>query len=509
MESATAQLPSPLPRSVPEPKKCLAPACTDPLHGRQRKYCSVHGHSASLFWKRDQRRLSREADALRNEECQSHPYWLDAWWAKKATQGQTARAAYNAYMSRYMRRRRASRLARAASNSSKGSTVALLLMLVTAVLWPLNVFAAVLVFCLDVSGSMNVDDKITGAKAALIEQVHQAQAGDVVYVITFAIGNHLLGRLEVGEDGNTAEKEALVVRIKSLRAGGPAGAHTNLDEALQGAKSALLMEPAPGTRKIIVLSDGVSDPSTDHEKLDLAAIASMVPQGSWALYIVGLPGDIAGLFRTPAQPGGLIVAPKHPNVMAIPITQFSRERIEAAVTAAKDEPVIVVTPTSIGTQEQTLESPSTPIQTTTASKVASPKPWSSAIAAWIVASLALVALPLPIMWLRKAAPEDLLRVVIEIDEGAGSEPRRYPIAFAERTTKTIGPRGDIALSDSELPPIVCTLERRRGQLWLAPQDTVTINGEPIATNTALGIGDVIQIRQCVTLRIDDPREEES
>ena len=382
-------------------------------------------------------------------------------------------------------------------------------LLVTCVLSPLNSFAGVLVFCLDVSGSMNVDGKINAAKAALIEQVNQAQPGDVVYVITFAINDHLVGRIEVGEDGSLTEKQSLVAQIARVRAGGTAGAHTNLDEALQGAKSALLLEPAPGTRKIIVLSDGVSDPSTDHEKLDLAAIASMVPQGSWALYIVGLPGDIAGLFRTPAQPGGVIVAPKHPNVMAIPITQFSRERIEAAVTAAKDEPVIVVTPTSIGTQEQTLESPSTPIQTTTASKVAPPKPWSSAIAPWIVASLALVALPLPLMWLRKAAPEDLLRVVIEIDEGAGSEPRRYPIAFAERTTKTIGPRGDIALSDSELPPIVCTLERRRGQLRLAPQDTVTINGEPIATNTALGIGDVIQIRQCVTLRIDDPREEES
>jgi hypothetical protein len=66
--------------------------CGKPLSPRHYRYCVDCAPTASVIWKRAQRRLNKGA-----------PYWLD-YWLKLTGSEDGARRAYNAYMSDYMRR---------------------------------------------------------------------------------------------------------------------------------------------------------------------------------------------------------------------------------------------------------------------------------------------------------------------------------------------------------------------------------------------------------------------
>src|SRR5262249_22703101 len=145
---------------------------------------------------------------------------------------------------------------------------------------PAVVAADVLVFCLDTSGSMQKQGRFDAAKSVLARHIRDARPGDVVYVIAFDSNDYPLGRLEVGEDGSPEAKGQLIANMQRLKARGP---YTNLDQPLKAAKALLLEERAPGARKIVILSDGVSDPSPDHVKVDLTGIGQMIPQTlGWA-----------------------------------------------------------------------------------------------------------------------------------------------------------------------------------------------------------------------------------
>jgi hypothetical protein len=130
-----------------------------------------------------------------------------------------------------------------------------------ALLQPVAAVADVLVFCLDTSGSMQKQGRFDAAKSVLTQQIREARPGDVVYVIAFDSNDYPIGRLDVGEDGSPEAKEQLIAKLQGLKA---KGRYTNLDEPLQAAKAFLLEERAPGARKILILSDGLSDPSPDH-----------------------------------------------------------------------------------------------------------------------------------------------------------------------------------------------------------------------------------------------------
>ena len=133
--------------------------------------------------------------------------------------------------------------------------------LVFMVLSPVVAVGDVLVFCLDTSGSMQKQGRFEAAKSVLAQQIRDAQPGDVIYVIAFDSNDYPIGRLDVGEDGSPEAKEQLLAKIQGLKA---KGRYTNLDEPLQAAKAFLLEERSLGTRKILILSDGLSDPSPDH-----------------------------------------------------------------------------------------------------------------------------------------------------------------------------------------------------------------------------------------------------
>lgn len=405
----------------------------------------------------------------------------------------------------------------------------MLAVLLAALLSPAVVAADVLVFCLDTSGSMQKQGRFEAAKSVLAQQIREAQPGEVIYVIAFDSNDYPIGRLDVGEDGSPEAKEQLIAKIQGLKA---KGRYTNLDEPLQAAKAFLLEERAPGARKILILSDGLSDPSPDHSKLDLKGIAEMIPQTlAWAVYLVGLPDDIAGLFQTPPPETGLVLAPEEPHIKGIALERFSRAKLEEAVTTAKNDVPSLPAPAPPAVPEPV---PASPVPVTDLAAVlaqasaavpetAPSLPPSGGIPpdlccapppprpAWpllggLLSALLLVVLGVAPLVRRRPESKPRASFVLEVQEET-RDARRVPLVLGEDEQKTLGPRGDIALLHSpELPAVVGTLRWSKEQLWLTPQDTLTVNGRLITTKTPVGPGDRLKVRENVHVIIDEGEE---
>lgn len=385
----------------------------------------------------------------------------------------------------------------------------MLAVLLAALLSPAVVAADVLVLCLDISGSMNKDRKFEAAKGALIQQVKEAPPGDVVYVIAFDSNDYTLGRVDVGEDGSPEAKEQLIAKIRGLKA---RGRYTNLDQPLKAAKALLLEERAPGARKIVILTDGVSDPSPDHSKVDLTGIGQMIPQTlGWAVYIVGLPDDIAGLFQTQSPETGLVVAPEEPHIKGIALARFSRAKLEEAVAVAKTDTLPPVGPPlpalapPVGPETTPAPLPVEDSPPSPCCVPPSPRPaWpllGGLLSALLLAGLGVVPLV-------RRRPERSLRAVfvLEVQEETG-EAKRVPLVLREGEKKTLGPRGDIPLvGHPELPAVVGALHWSKGRLWLTPQDTMTVNGRSVTSRTSVGPGDQLKVRDSVRIMIDEGEE---
>jgi len=425
---------------------------------------------------------------------------------------------------------------------SKVTSTLGVVVLIMVIFYPATVLADVLVYCLDTSGSMKKNGKFDAAKTVLIQGIEAARPGDVVYVIAFDTNDYPLGRVDVGEDGSEEVKAKLIAKIRGLKA---QGLYTNLDEPLQAAKALLLEERTPGARKIIILSDGLSDPSPDHTRIDIPGIGEMIPQElGWAVYLVGLPDDIAGLFQTPLKNEEIVLAPKNPHIQGIAIEQFSPEKLKKAVEAAKEDVTASMPPPAPAT-------PSAPVQVTLAPltpdlsslEALEPKttekppqvtpsssPQPSNVERFLTLKAAVELPPLlsfPLLWPLVAAglvvigvfSPLLLRlfldqnghthtgrprfnsVTLEVKEGG--ELKRFPLTLHEGEKKGIGPQGDIPLATPELPPIVFTLLWKNGQLWLTPQDRIIVNNHPVTTKTPVGLGDLICVRDTIKITIHE------
>lgn len=375
---------------------------------------------------------------------------------------------------------------------------------------PAMVAADVLVFCLDTSGSMQKQGRFDAAKSVLARHIRDARPGDVVYVIAFDSNDYPLGRLEVGEDGSPEAKEQLIATLQRLKA---RGRYTNLDQPLKAAKALLLEERAPGARKIVILSDGVSDPSPDHVKVDLTGIGQMIPQTlGWAVYIVGLPDDIAGLFQTSAAETGLVLAPEEPHIKGIALARFSRAKLEEAVTTAKTDvlpplpaPAPPAVPEPAPAPPPVEASPPPPVEHS------SPPPAVAPRSAWpllggLLSALLLVGLGVVPLVRRRPERPPRATFVLEVQEATG-EATRVPLVLGEGEKKTLGPRGDIPLvGHSELPAVVGALRWSKGRLWLTPQDTLTVNGRSVTSRTPVGPGDQLKVRDSVRIIIDEGEE---
>ena len=330
--------------------------------------------------------------------------------------------------------------------------------------------ADVLVYALDTSGSMK-NHGFEDAKQALIKQIKQAVPGDVIYTISFDTNDHLLGRVAVGENGNLEDKKALIEKVIKLKA---KGLHTNLDEPLQAAKALLLEERSPGDRKIVILSDGLSDPGPGHEIVNLETIAQIIPQHlGWNVYLVGLPADLTGLFQQDLTGKEFVVKTQNPHIKGIPLREFSREKIEEAVEIVKKDKE-------------------------------SPARGNAPIWLWLVGTVLLVIGS--VVYLLSDKKRKYINLVLEV---TGEDSKvSHSLVIKEGERKTVGSKGDVLLELKDIPPVVFILQLKKGLLWLTPLDAITLNGRPVTQKTPINIGDLLSVREAIQIIINEGGDEE-
>lgn len=343
-----------------------------------------------------------------------------------------------------------------------------------------SAFADVTCLWLDTSGSMNKEGRFDSAREVLIREIQEAKPGDVLLIGSFDSNDYLIGRLAVDESGSNEEKEEIINKVRSLSA---SGQWTNLDEPLQASKAILLEERAQGKRRIIILSDGLSDPSPDHQPVDLAKIAEILPQSlGWSLYLIGLSEDIEGLFQTTTQESQITVNPLYPHVKGIPLKEFNHEKIEEAVDVAKNDAP---------------EPSTTPPQQTEPKPIAAPWPL-------LLGAFALAAVSIPLLLIHKGRKKQKLGLTLEI-RSMDEESKELQVALEDGKKKTAGPKGEIQIESRalELPPVIFSIQWQKGTLWLLPQDSITVNGKLANDKIAIGVGDLIKVRDKVSILIKE------
>ncbi len=372
----------------------------------------------------------------------------------------------------------------------------LLVGLVAIHLFPVKAMGNVAVFCLDISGSMKKHG-FENAKDVLVEHINAIKPGDVIYVIAFHSNDYLIGRLAVGENNNK-EREALINRVKELKAD---GLYTNIDEPLQAAKALLLEERAPGKRRIVVLSDGISDPSPDHEKVDLKTIAEIISQAlGWSVYVVGLPDDIAGLFQT-SQLTGIVTHPETPHVKGIPLEKFSHENIKEAVEAVKEDDMASSSTTPQDKDTPLEKSSHKDLKDAAGTVAKNNMALSHSAPIWplfLVAGVIFFATGCFYFSSRKTSA---LNFVLEINYLQTGETVTQPMIIHEKEIKSVGPQGNIIIQAEGIPPVVFSLMLKKGILWLSPLDSVRLNGKVVTEKVPVSLGDVITLRQLLKLTI--------
>jgi len=342
------------------------------------------------------------------------------------------------------------------------------------------VFAGVRIYWLDTSGSMNRDGRIENAKEVLIREIQESKPGDILYIGSFDTNDHLIGRLVVDESGSADEKRNIITKLRNLHA---KGRWTNLDEPLQASKSIMLDDRAAG--QIVILSDGLSDPSADHEPVDLHRIAEIIPQSAgWSVYMIGLSQDIEGLFKVRSSVSELTVNAEYPHVKGIPVADFTHEKIAEAVDSVKVDAEIVPVEKTIITEQKR---PATPI------------PWPIILGA---ALLFTVGGGLPLVFKNRSKKKLDLVLEVKGPAGAGKEVR---FTLVDGKKKTVGPKGEIVVDsgDVELPPVIFTIYFFKGSLLLMPQERMSVNGEIVSDTTAILFGDIIRVRETTTISVKE------
>lgn len=361
------------------------------------------------------------------------------------------------------------------------SSISIVMIVLVVLAFPLAALAAVTIMWLDTSGSMNKDGRFESARDVLVGEINEARPGDVLYIGHFDRDDYIDGRLAVDESGSKEDKGKLITKVRSLA---PKGQWTNLDQPLKASKAIMLDERTVG--KIIILSDGLSDPSPDHQPVDLAKIAEIVPQSlGWSIYLIGLSQDIQGLFQAKSTESEVIVSKQYPQLRAIPIGEFSHEKIEGAVDSARKD------------AKETAANEDLPSQQLERKPI--PAPWPLLLGA---AALAFVSLPLLVV--HKIRTKQKLPLVFEIGDMDGGS-KELQVSLDEGRKKSVGPKGEIAVESGniELPPVLFSIHWKKGTLWLLPQESITVNGTLANDRVAVGIGDLIKVRDKVSILIKE------
>jgi len=112
---------------------------------------------------------------------------------------------------------------------------------------------------IDISGSMDVAGKLDAAKSAALAYVDQMEPGDQAGLIAFDVESTVVQPV-------TEDRQLLAEAVHSLRTGGDTAMYDALVEGIGQ------LEPVPGRKAIIVLTDGMDNSSTATLEETLARI---------------------------------------------------------------------------------------------------------------------------------------------------------------------------------------------------------------------------------------------
>jgi len=353
------------------------------------------------------------------------------------------------------------------------------------------------VICLDTSGSMKTEAKIDAAKEAVIREIERAKPGDKIWIVTFDTYARLLGKLEGGESPRFVEtKRALIQKLSQVKA---MGRWTHLEQAVMKAKTILLDGREIVGAKILIFSDGISDPdpSSGVPPVNLEEIATLLPQNLGInVYLISFKDDIVGFFKTETTDSKVMVNPSAPHIKGVPIDSFTSEKIENALKEIRKgySKEISIHQKKPKEQSKRKELPKT--YKNVDSKILYVGPLILAILAIFV---------LFIIYTQKNRKE-ISHFILETE--IGDEKKEIEIDLPEGKRKSVGSSGDIQVSFFEdLPPILFSLQRKKGQTWLIPQDAISLNGLEIINMSQVNSGDLIGVRDKLIFRISERGEE--
>jgi len=356
-----------------------------------------------------------------------------------------------------------------------------------------STYAETIVICIDTSGSMSINRRIEAAKRAVIKEIERAKPGDKIWIITFDTYARLLGKLEVGE---SPTKQALIQKISEIRASGP---WTHLEQAVMKAKTILVDRREIVGAKILIFSDGISDPdpSSGVPPVNLEDIATLLPQKLGInVYLISFKEDIVGFFKTEAKDFEVVVNPSAPHIKGVPIDSFTSKKIEDAIKETRKEYSKEISIPQKNSKEQSKGKELPKKYKRADSKILYVGPLILGILAIFV---------LLIIYTQKNRKE-VFHFILET-EMAG-EKKEIEFDLPEGKRKSVGLSGDIQVpSFEDLPPILFSLQRKKGQTWLIPQDAIFLNGLEITNMSQVNSGDLIGVRDKLIFRILERGEE--
>lgn len=140
---------------------------------------------------------------------------------------------------------------------------------------------------IDISGSMNAAGKLGMAKSVAQTYIHQIRADDLVAILVFNETSTLVQDV-------TSDQQALADAVDGLRASGDTAMYDTLLKGIE------VLNPLPGRKAIIVLTDGLDN----HSKHDAVDVLKAIGESGLSISTIGLgkagqsTGNITALDET-------------------------------------------------------------------------------------------------------------------------------------------------------------------------------------------------------------------
>jgi hypothetical protein len=184
-----------------------------------------------------------------------------------------------------------------------GIAVLVILSAVAAWIFMGNVFS----YVIDTSGSMVRD--FSTVKQSILADLRHIGRFEVSYIVPFASNEGAYRRVTSRSSFSSVESYMSGLSAK--------GQYTNFEEGLDSAAILLTKERSRGQRRIILITDGISDPDSNHRMVSMEELSERLPR-KMRLYIVDLSNR---RYRYPTKRVGRFVGYTKPgsNFVIIPV----------------------------------------------------------------------------------------------------------------------------------------------------------------------------------------------